>query len=268
MTTNQSTKTVLIVEDNPGDAGLIREELDQPLRTSWNIECVDRLSEALARLQHDPADVILLDLSLPDAHGFAALTEMNARVENIPIVVLTGQYNEDLGLEALQHGAQDYLVKGSVNGAILSRVMEYAIERKRNEEALRESDRRYRLVVENSRDTISVLELDGQVLYASPSHRTVLGYSPEELVGARFQDFIHPDDQLTAADPLSVSVSGLDERGKATDVRVRHRDGHWVVMEGTATLIQDDHGGSPMILAVSRDVTDQARSRRRMTAQH
>ncbi|MDP8957425.1 MAG: response regulator [Actinomycetota bacterium] len=264
--TESSNKTVLVVEDNPGDVDLIHEALDQPMRTQWEIRRAGKLAEAFERLRQDQVDIVLLDLSLPDAHGLETLTRLNARVGNTPIVVLTGQYNEDVGLEALKHGAQDYLVKGRVDGPILSRVMEYAIERKHSERALRESERRYRLVVENARETITVLDVEGRVLYASPSHETILGYAPDEMVGVRFEDLVHPDDASAAARNVAKALASEESGG--TNIRVRHKQGHWVAMERTATLIHDDPTQDPLVLAISRDVTDRARAERRITAQH
>jgi signal transduction histidine kinase len=141
--TEATKATVLVVEDNPGDADLIQYQLEQASRTPWNVECVGRLSEALAFLKEREANVALLDLSLPDSHGLDTLIQVKACAEHLPIVVLTGRSDEDLGLQALKHGAQDYLVKGSfrVDGPTLGRVMEYAIERKGTERALRGAEK-------------------------------------------------------------------------------------------------------------------------------
>jgi diguanylate cyclase (GGDEF)-like protein len=124
---------LLLVEDNPGDAVLVREMLRSALAEGFELIHAARLSEACVRLEADGAACVLLDLSLPDAHGLEALTRLKVAAPEVPIVVLTGHDDERLALSAVQEGAQDYLIKGRVDDRLISRSIRYAIERKRAE---------------------------------------------------------------------------------------------------------------------------------------
>lgn len=137
---------ILLVEDNRKDAELLQESLVEVGAKQWQIIQIPRLSEALKRISNQHFDVILLDLSLPDSQGLETLASMNIAAPTIPIVVLTGLNNEELALEAVRQGAQDYLVKGCWEGELLVRAIRYAIERKQSEKALRQQYLRERLM--------------------------------------------------------------------------------------------------------------------------
>lgn len=126
---------ILLVEDNPADANLTREMLAEQ-SDRFDLVHVDRLSEALRRLRRETFHLVLLDLSLSDAHGLDTLRQFQAKSPGLPILVLSGLNDEGLALQAVQNGAQDYLVKGQANGDLLARAIRYAIERKRAEERL------------------------------------------------------------------------------------------------------------------------------------
>ena len=127
---------VLLVEDNLGDARLLYEGLQETLPEQFQITHARRLSEALEYLWEESCNVVLLDLGLPDSHGLGTLVLTRAQAPGVPIVVLTGHQDEALAVEALKEGAQDYLVKGQVDGKRLAGAMRYAIARKMAEEAL------------------------------------------------------------------------------------------------------------------------------------
>jgi diguanylate cyclase (GGDEF)-like protein len=120
---------VLLVEDNPGDADLVRETLSCSHHNGFVVTRVARLDEALCELKQRDFDVILLDLALPDRQGLQTLKRARAAASSVPIVVMTGLDDEGLALQAVQSGAQDYLVKGHVEPRILSRILRHAIER-------------------------------------------------------------------------------------------------------------------------------------------
>jgi sigma-B regulation protein RsbU (phosphoserine phosphatase) len=133
---------ILLVEDNPGDVRLIKEELKEP-GVPHVVVHADRLDEAIERLRMDyeqRIDVVLLDLSLPDASGLEAVERLRDTVPALPIVVLTGLDDENVAFRAVEEGVQDYFVKGKVNGSVLVRALRYAIERKRADEALRREE--------------------------------------------------------------------------------------------------------------------------------
>ena len=127
---------VLLVEDNDVDA-----QLTQDLLSEWSIEefqitRAKTLGEGLAFLSRERFDAVLLDLSLPDAFGLPAVRQVHATSPTIPVVVLSGVSDQSLALQAVQQGAQDYLVKGQGHPELLARAVRYAIERKRSEEHL------------------------------------------------------------------------------------------------------------------------------------
>ncbi|NHN59966.1 MULTISPECIES: hybrid sensor histidine kinase/response regulator [Halorussus] len=141
----QDKTTVLLIEDNPGDARLFEEMLqmkgnilDDSDNLSPNLSLVheERLEDGLERLESEPVDIVLLDLMLPDSSGEATFDAVLDRTREVPIVLLTGLNDREFGVNAVQRGAQDYLIKGEIDGELLVRTMRYAIERKKNEREL------------------------------------------------------------------------------------------------------------------------------------
>lgn len=124
---------ILVVEDNPGDARLLREFLREAAPDAYDVRVASRLDEALAALASEPPDVVLLDLSLPDSSGIETVQATLERAPETPIVVLTGLADERMAIQAVQAGAQDYLMKGEIEGRLLVRAIRYAQERKRLE---------------------------------------------------------------------------------------------------------------------------------------
>ncbi|UHQ96242.1 hybrid sensor histidine kinase/response regulator [Natrinema halophilum] len=147
--------TVLLIEDDPDDARIVERLLLEyaPAGTERpggkveieSIEYADRLHDGLATISGTSIDLVLLDLELPDSSGVDTIEAMTQRVPSIPIVVLTGR--TDVGVEAIQRGAQDYLVKGRLTAELLFKTIRYAIERSEISRELR--DRKHRLVLTN-----------------------------------------------------------------------------------------------------------------------
>lgn len=128
--------TVLLIEDNPGDARLACALLDEVEFARFAVTTAPSLAEGLARLENDNFDVVLLDLSLPDAHDLQGVQAVAEVDQDIPIVVLTGLNDPEISTRAVQAGAQDFLVKGQGDGDLMARAIRYAIERKRAQTAL------------------------------------------------------------------------------------------------------------------------------------
>jgi two-component system, cell cycle sensor histidine kinase and response regulator CckA len=181
---------VLLVEDNPVDARLITALLRAP---SVALRCghVTRLAEALDRLKtSEPPDVILLDLNLEDSCGYETFACMRQAAPHAAILVLSGSDDEELAIRTVREGAQDYLVKGSFDGKLLLRAILYALERKRSEEALRQSETTVRAIFENSLDGIVIFEGEsGICLEANAAAAALVGVSREELIGRTLCDF-------------------------------------------------------------------------------
>jgi signal transduction histidine kinase len=128
---------VLLVEDSPSDARLIQQILLENTSNDFEVELAEQLDQALARLQSERFDVILLDLGLPDCTGIETLVRASAAAPQMPIVVLTGADDKVTSLEAIKRGGQDYLVKSHADGQIIANSIRYAIQRKKIEEELR-----------------------------------------------------------------------------------------------------------------------------------
>jgi PAS domain S-box-containing protein len=180
---------VLLVEDNPGDTLLLQEYLKDVTTATTELIPVETLAAALAYLAKENFDVILLDLSLPDSQGWETFVKTHSQVRVTPIIVLTGIDDQTLAIKAMQEGAQDYLVKGQVTGDLLVRSMRYAIERQRAEEALRQSEERFRVALKNS--PIFVSSQDQELRYTWV-YNPFAGLTPEQMLGKKDIDII-PD---------------------------------------------------------------------------
>ncbi len=131
---------ILLVEDNPADADLLQEILEESDETQWSLVHVELFKDALHLLKETQFDVVLLDLSLPDKQGLITVAQTHEAVPDLPIVVLTGFTDKVTGIEALRQGAQDYLIKGKIDSELLFRAIRHGIERVQTLKRLRHSE--------------------------------------------------------------------------------------------------------------------------------
>lgn len=251
---------VLLVEDNPGDARLLEELMSEVREGEWELDWVRTTAEATDRLRDGAGpdgsgpDAVLLDLSLPDSEGLETVRTITAAAPGVPIVVLTGHRDPELGGTAVREGAQDYLEKGDVTAARLSRSLRYARERMRAERRIRRQERRFRALIANITDVISVVDPGGTIRYESPSAKRVLGYEPEELVGEDILDYVHPEDRDRVR--RQMQELGGEPGGEAVgEARFRHADGSYRLLEARGRTPPEGTEIGGVIIA-SRDVTE------------
>lgn len=152
--------SILLIEDSLRDTNLIQEMLIEANGAVFDLDRAARLSHGLERLNQDRFDLVLLDLSLPDSRGFDTFAQTKNHVPHVPIIVLTDLDDEAMAMKAVREGAQDYLLKGEVNGDLLARAIHYAIERKRAERDLQERTAQLEALREVALAVASELELE------------------------------------------------------------------------------------------------------------
>lgn len=191
------TWRVLVVEDSPADAELLRRGLDGVQEHGYQLTHVVSLTEAVDVLSSrgEQYDVVLLDLGLPDATGFEALVELYELFPWMPIIVLSSRSSSELATLAQNLGALDYLQKGTYSPVLLDRCIMYAIRRKQTDELLQETQMRHRLLEEHVSDLLLVFARSGATLYASGAHERLLGKGREAIGEGTLFDCLHPEDE-------------------------------------------------------------------------
>ncbi len=245
---------VLLVEDNELYSRMLHDSLQGASYPGFRLHNVQTLDDAKRALHGLAFDVILLDLALPDSQGLETFTELHKASPSVPIIVLTATEDENMALEAVHLGAQEYLVKGQVDPKMLIRVMRYAIERKQAEQELREREEFFRLITENVSDLIAVLDKSGKRLYNSPSYKGLIG-DPKGKQGSDSFVEIHPDDRDKVHAIFQQTLQ--TGQGQRTEYRFVLSDGSVRFVESVGNVIRDSAGQNAKVVVVSRDMTDQ-----------
>jgi len=163
---------ILIIEDNPADLRLVREMLNESAEPAFKITSAGLLNDGIKILKKESPDAVLLDINLPDSKGLDGLNEIVKQTPAVPVVVLTGVDDENLGIKAIQSHATDYLVKGRIDTNLLVRTIRYAIERKGAEEEIRNLAR---FPSESPNPILRILK-DGKISYANNASTELLKF--------------------------------------------------------------------------------------------
>ena len=258
---------ILLVEDNPGDALLIRVMLAKAGGSQTTLERAERLSDALKRLDQGGINAVLLDLSLPDSQGLETFNRIYERTPQIPILVLTGHDDEGVAIRAVHHGAQDYLLKGQVDGPVLLRAVLHALERKRILEALRENEQRYKLLIETTSDYIYTVALQHGVAGATthgPGCVAVTGYRPGDYArdSTLWYRMIHEDDRAAVLEDAARAVAGLPT--VPVEHRILHKDGRLRWVKHTSVSRRNERGEVVAVEGIISDITERRSAEERL----
>jgi two-component system, NarL family, sensor histidine kinase UhpB len=149
---------VLLVEDDPQFAEIMLMRLSHINPGMFELIHVERLELGLKYLSRENVGVVLLDLDLPDSSGLNTFERIHQCKPEVPIIIITGRSEEEMCIEAVKKGAQDYLIKGEMDGKMIARIMRYGVERKKIEVQLSVAKERYQTIFENSAAAITVVD--------------------------------------------------------------------------------------------------------------
>ncbi len=262
---HSALRTVLILEDNPGDARLIEMYLAEVGNGRFKVHHAVRLGDALAKLAAGPVDLALLDLNVPDARGMEVVKRIVEAAPTMPAIVLTSIGDEEMAIDALREGAQDFLAKGQLEPLGLRRALAHAVERKRLLEQVRRSEERYQALLNASEQRFESMLLTTRDVFWSVAPPN----GPQQLAGVAgihgrrkplfaagltaAGEQIHPEDSAWVLDAFA--RADWHGQGFAAEYRLLGRDGavRWVYDRGWA--VSDQHGDIERIDGIATDVT-------------
>ncbi|HKL03575.1 MAG TPA: PAS domain S-box protein, partial [Cryomorphaceae bacterium] len=262
MTSLQKDLTILVIEDNPGDFVLIQEYLMEEMDPSeiLHAQTFDEAKQELAR--SDYFDVVLLDLTLPDASGESLVESVANLSEQTPVIVLTGYENKKFGLETLSIGVADYLLKDELTPFLLSKSISYSIERNRINESLRQSEKQYRELFDLSPLPKWVYDIE-TLEFIDVNQRAIdhYGYSRDEFLSMTIKDLWPGQDNPVLEQTLqeSLNTDGFHESG------IHHhktKSGQLIEVDIRSTMITYNSERAKMVVA--NDVTERLETEKQL----
>ena len=254
-TDRRSRGTLLLIEDNPLDARLVEAILNESGTTRFRLIWVQSLGEGLQQLAGDSIDLVLLDLSLPDSWGLETFDRLHAKVPAMPVIVMSGLADEAVAVCALQHGAQDYLVKGQADGGTLVRAIRYAIERQRIELALERERDLLNALIDRLPDHIYVKDAQSRFIVCNRAVAEFFGLkSPEEIIGKWDFDFFPVGlARQFQEEEQTLFGSGQSRLNRESAVADHQGQVHWVLT--TKVAMRDGQGRPTGLVGINRDIT-------------
>lgn len=241
----QKKIAILHLEDMSFDAELVQRTLVKG-GVDFEITVVDDKEGFVNALNNDVPDIILSDHSLPDFDSISALHYIQNAGIDLPFILITGTVSEEIAVEVLKLGADDYLMKGRLErlpAAIFNAIDKHRIERERKHfvDLAFQTERRFRLLVESSEDMMALSTVDGKIFYSSPSFVRSFGYTEAEINSASCVDFVDPED----LDTFNRNVNLILETPGASfnqQLRLRHKEGRMIWCDATKTNLLHEHG--------------------------
>ena len=254
----KSIKILLLVEDNAGDARLLREMLREQASPNTELTHVECMSDAEKHLAKTAVDIIVLDLGLPDVQGLGAVRRAHAAAPRVPLVVLSVMDDESLAAEALQEGAQDYLIKGQIDARGLLRALRYAIERKIMEEALFVEKERAQVTLNCIGDAVVCTDISGNITFLNLVAEKMTGWSCQEAAGRPMAEvfrILDATSRETTPNPMERAIGQNRTVHLPLNCVLIRRDGFEIPIEDSVAPIHDRDGQATGAVIVFRDVS-------------
>lgn len=245
---------LLIIDGNDDDRRTIEGELAQLPGQNFDLTFAATLADGLAELRHGKFNVVLLDLNLADSVGLTTYLRLQPKAGDVPVIVLVGKADEDLGAGAVGRGALDFLIKQQIVSTLLDKALRYATERTHTLRALRASETRYRELYENVVAGVFQSTADGRFMSCNPALVRLLGYASEdELLGIDIARdlFMYPEDR----DNWRQTMEAQGEVRNA-ELVLKRKDGHKIVVLENSRAVRDDKGRVLYFEGTLTDITE------------
>lgn len=257
---------VLLIEDNPGDALLMQEWVNDVAPERFTMDWESDLASGLSRLTKESFDLVVLDLSLPDSRGWDTFERARKAVPHLPLIVMSGLNDEALAVRTVKKGAQDYIVKGHVDSHSLVRAMSYAIQRRQAERALAEERNLLRSLLDNLPDPIYMKDLSGHYLIDNKAHMKLLGLKGANGIQQKtIFDFLPAETaKKTDRDDRSVMATGNPVFNRVE----RHllRDGSKKWFSTTKVPLRNTEGEIFGMVGIDRDITERKEAEEKLAS--
>ncbi len=237
----------LYVDDEEALLEIAKEFLE--LEGDISVDTVSSVDTALKLISGTTYDAIISDYQMPEMDGIRFLKRLRSEGKDLPFILFTGRGREEVVIEALKNGADHYIKKGGdpmAQYAELANLVRQTVRRKEAEEAIRYNAIRFRALIENTRDLVTIIDWSGFIIYTSPSTKNALGYTMEEIRGHSVFDYLHPDDRYIE-DILMYSAQ-KDKCGLPAEFRLRAKDGGYRWFRGSASGYLDEKDKRQVIL--------------------
>ena len=249
--------SIIIVDDDPN----IRKTLSNIFKVKgYKAIAVATGENAIKKVGEGNIDIALIDLKLEDMTGIILMKKIKKLCPDIECIILTGYASEDTAIEAVNLGAYSY-IKKPYNIEQLLLAINRAIEKKKGKAALKESEEKYRLLVNNQKDFVTKFDTSSKVLYVNPSLYEFIGKTEKELLGKKFIPFLHKDDQKA----VKKNIKSIAKPPYTSYIEVRvlvNNEWRWIAWKNKALLNKD--GSITNIISVGRDITDRIKVQKKL----
>ena len=259
---------VVIIKDEEAHFQLMKRAIHKEFPLA-SVDYFEEGDACLQRLDEITPDVIITDYLMPGMNGIEFLEALNRKNKDIPVIMITGQGNENIAVHAMKQGAWDYLVKAPDFVTLLPSVIKKVVCEKKLKEALRESEKRFRDLAENASDWIWEMDTEGKYVYSNPMVESLLGYRPDEMLGKYFYDFF-PEKEREASEHTTFQAMAAGKPISSLGAHYIHKGGREIILEARGVPFFDKAGNLLGYRGNNRDVTARKRAEkhiRRLTQQ-